>query len=139
MSMKKIILFAIIGLVILAVIAGAILYFTVFRSTDEEKIVEIETFEFQLGKFTTNLSDSRDFFRGDIVIETSNKDLLKEFEIQNAELRDRIIKIIITKKPNEILSADGLQNLRQEIIAAISDVIDTDEITNLFFIDYIIQ
>ncbi|MBN4067654.1 MAG: flagellar basal body protein FliL [Alkaliphilus sp.] len=139
MSIKKIVLFAIIGLIVVGIIAGTILYFTIFRSTDEEKIVEIETFEFQLGKFTTNLSDSRDFFRGDIVIETSNKDLLKEFETKNAELRDRIIKIIITKKPNEMLSADGLQKLREEIIAAISDVIDTDEITNLFFIDYIIQ
>ncbi|MGV8146355.1 MAG: flagellar basal body-associated protein FliL [Alkaliphilus sp.] len=139
MGMKKIILFAVIGLVVIGIIVGAILFFTVFRDTDEEKAEEIETFEFQLGRFTTNLSDSRDFFRGDIVIETTNRDLLKEFETKNAELRDRIIKILITKEPNDILSAEGLQKLREEIIEAIADVMNTDEITNLFFTDYIIQ
>ncbi|MCD5413655.1 MAG: flagellar basal body-associated FliL family protein [Clostridiales bacterium] len=139
MSMKKIILFGIIGLVVLGIIGGLILYFTVFRDTGEESIKEVETFEFHLGKFTTNLSDSRDFFRGEIVIETSDKDLIGEFEDKNAEIRDRIIKIIITKSPNDILSKEGLQKLREEIITAVSDVMDTDEITNLFFIDYIIQ
>ncbi len=142
MSLKKIVIFSIGGLVLVGLIVGVVLYFTVFRGNNDEVsevIEELETFEVPLGAFTTNLSDSNDFFRGEMVIETTNKDLASEIEENNARLRDAVIKIIITKTPNDILSREGLTKLRIEIIETISDVLDTDEITNLFFIDYIIQ
>lgn len=142
MSLKKTIIFAVGGLVLVGLIVGIVLYFTVFRGNGDdvsEVIEELETFEIALGAFTTNLSDSNDFFRGEMVIETTNEDLKSEIERNNARLRDAVIKIIITKTPNDILSREGLTKLRIEIIDAISDVLDTDEITNLFFIDYIIQ
>lgn len=138
MNLKKVIIFSIVGFILSGVFFGTILYFTVFR-TPREASNDTIVYEFQIGSFSTNLSNQRNFFKGEIVIETTDKKLLKRFEERNAELRDQIIETIIGKKPDDLLSPEGQQMLRQELIDTISQVMASDKITNIYFVDYIIQ
>ncbi|WP_280140732.1 flagellar basal body-associated FliL family protein [Natronincola peptidivorans] len=74
-----------------------------------------------------------------MVAETNDRRLIKKFEEKNAELRDQIIKTILSKEPEDILSPEGQQQLRQEILQTISQVMASDRITNVYFTDYIVQ
>lgn len=136
MNIKKILVFSIIGLILSGVFFGTILYFTFFRTPRE---ASMEVYEFEAGSFSTNLNSTKNFFKCEIVIETSDQKLLKRFEEKNAELRDQIIETIIGKKPDDILSPKGQQMLRQELIQTVSQVMTTDKIMNIYFVDYIIQ
>lgn len=138
METKKIILYALIGCILSGLVFGTILYFTVFRNP-QETAKNIKTYEYTMEDFTTNLSGTRVYFKGTIVLETSNKKIPKKFVEKNTELRDGIIQALIAKKPEDILDLKGQQKLRNEIKAIVSRVVDSDEITNVYFIDYIIQ
>ncbi|MBM7613667.1 flagellar basal body-associated FliL family protein [Alkaliphilus hydrothermalis] len=138
METKKIIVYALIGCILSGLVFGTILYFAVFRNP-QEAAKEVKTYEYTMGDFTTNLSGTRVYFKGTIVIETSDKKLPEKFLEKNSELRDGIIQTLISKKPEDILDLKGQQKLRNEIKAIVSRVVNSDEITNVYFIDYIIQ
>ncbi|KAB3535874.1 flagellar basal body-associated FliL family protein [Alkaliphilus pronyensis] len=137
METKKIIIFGIIGFILSAIFFGSIFYFTVLRNNDNEE--NIKSYEFSLGEFTANLSNVRTFFKSTIVVETTNEKLLETFEEKNAEIRDQIIKTLITKTPDILLTEDGQENLRKEIKSIVARIVEADEITNIYFVDYIIQ
>ncbi|KAB3531376.1 flagellar basal body-associated FliL family protein [Alkaliphilus serpentinus] len=136
MGMKKIILFALIGVILAGGVIAGVLYFTVFRSTADKPI---KTYEHNLGDFTANLSSTKNFFRSTIVVETTNDDMIVEMKKKNAVIRDQIIKIMLGKKTDDLLSPEGLSKIQEEIKSNLSSILDTDSITNVFFIDYIIQ
>ncbi len=136
--MKKIITYSIIGFILSGVFFGTIFYFAFFR--DNQPVVQAaKTYEYSLAPFSTNLSNIRSYFKGTIVLETTDKRLLERFPDKDAVIRDSIIKILISKKPEELLDKDGLQSLRFEIIQAVNKVMDSNSVTNIYFIDYIIQ
>lgn len=136
MGMKKIILFALIGVILAGGAFAGVLYFTVFRNTAERPI---KTYEHDLGDFTANLSTTKNFFRSTIVVETTDKKMIEDMKLKNAVIRDQIIKIMIGKKTDDLLSPDGQAKLQNEIKSSLSSLLNTDSITNIFFIDYIIQ
>ncbi len=138
MGTKKVVLYSLIGFILSGVFFGTILYFTFFRSS-EIVVKNVKVYEYTLADFTTNMNSVKSYFRGTIVIETSNKKLLDKFEEKNAEIRDGVIQILISKKPEDILDVGGQQKLRDEIKSVVSRIVNSDEITNVYFIDYIIQ
>lgn len=136
--MKKIITYSIIGFVLSGIFFGAIFYFVFFNNQQPaEKIPQV--YEYSLEPFSTNLSNARSYFKVTIVLETINEDQLKKFEEKNSRIRDSIIKILISKRPDELLNSEGLQKLRNEIAQAVNKIMGTNEVTNVYFIDYIIQ
>ncbi|RQD67764.1 MAG: flagellar basal body protein FliL [Tindallia sp. MSAO_Bac2] len=137
MELKKIIMIALVAFLITAIIVGGILYIFVFRSVDDDQ--PLPTYEHNLGEFSTNLGNQRSFFNGEIVVETTNRDLIQDFEEKNVVLRDRVIKTLISKTPEDVLTPDGQQDLRQELIDIVSEAVGSDEVTNVYFIDYIVQ
>lgn len=137
MELKKIVIISLIAFLITAILVGALLYLFVFRSTDNDQ--PLPTYEHNIGEFSTNLGNQRSFFNGEIVLETTNRNLIGVFEEKNAVLRDRVIKTLINKSPDDVLTPDGQQALRQELIEIISAAVDSDEVTNVYFIDYIVQ
>lgn len=138
MNTKKIIGFSLIGVILAGIVFGGIFFFLVYSPSNNGNKTMV-TYEYTLQDFTTNLGTVRNYFRGSIVIETTNKKMIDKFSLKNAEIRDGIIQILIAKKPEDILDTTGQQALRNEIKDAISKVMETDEITNVYFIDYIIQ
>lgn len=138
MKIKKIILYAVVGILLSAIFFGSIIYFVFFRNADDTS-KPLKTYEYTIGDFTTNLGNVRSFFKGKLVVEVTDKKLLDKFPENNARIRDRVIEILISKKPEQIMDPTGQQNLRIELIGEISKLMETDQISNLYFIDYIIQ
>ncbi|SMP47323.1 flagellar basal body-associated FliL family protein [Anoxynatronum buryatiense] len=138
MDMKKIIIISLVAFLVTAILVGSLLYIFVFR-TPSEKVVVIPTFEYQLGEFSTNLGSQRSFFRGSIVVETTDKKLLDTLENNHIVLRDSVIKTLIGKRAEDVLDPEGQQLLRQELIQVISEVSQSDQISNVYFVEYIVQ
>lgn len=138
MNLKKIIIIALIAFLVTAIVVGGLLYLFVFRTASEEN-KPLPTYEHNLGEFSTNLGTQRSFFKGEIVIETTDRNLLPEFERRNVVLRDRVIKTLLGKTAEDVLEPEGQHQLRQELIHVIGETVQSDEISNVYFIDYIVQ
>ncbi|MEN1759440.1 flagellar basal body-associated FliL family protein [Anoxynatronum sibiricum] len=138
MDMKKIIIISLVAFLVTAILVGSLLYIFVFR-TPSEKVVVTPTFEYQLGEFSTNLGSQRSFFRGSIVVETTDKKMLETLENNHIVLRDSVIKTLIGKRAEDVLDPEGQQLLRQELIQVISEVSQSDQISNVYFVEYIVQ
>lgn len=138
MDMKKILIISLVAFLVTAILVGALLYIFVFR-TPSEKVVVLPTFEYQLGEFSTNLGSQRSFFKGSIVVETTDKKLLDTLEKNHIVLRDSVIKTLIGKRAEDVLDPEGQQMLRQELIQVISEVAQSDQISNVYFVEYIVQ
>lgn len=138
MGLKKIITYILIGFIVSGLFFGVMFYFMNNRQP-REVAVTYKTYEYNAGEFSTNLGSTRSYFKGSIIIETTDKNLSTKFEEKNAELRDSIISTLMGKKADEILDTNGQLELKNEILKAVSNIVNSDKITNIYFTDYIIQ
>ena len=60
---------------------------------------------------------------------------------REAQIRDAIIRIMSSKKAEEVLTKDGKEQLKQELIEAINEATGLDEpaITNIYFAEFVVQ
>ena len=138
MNLRKTALYIFIGFIVSGIIFGALFFFLSNRSKSEIA-VSYKTYEYDLGEFSTNLGNTRNYFKGTIILETLDRELLKKLDKKDAEIRDNIIATLIGKKADEILQPDGQSELKNEILKVVADIVNSDKITNIYFIDYIIQ
>ncbi len=136
--MKKIVTYSIIGFILSGAFFGTIFYFVFFKD-NQPAVKAVKTYEYSMEPFSTNLGNVRSYFKGTIVLETINKELVDRLPEKNTIIRDGIIEILISKTPEELLDKDGLQSLKHEIMQSVNKVMDSNDITNIYFIDYIIQ
>ena len=136
MGKKKILILVLVGALLSVLFFGGIIYFTFFRTPQEEEIV---TYQMPIGEFVANLGSTRNYFQANITLEVTDSKLIDSMEEKHVEIRDIILGILIGKKADELLTPQGKSELKQEIISAISILMDTDEISNLYFTNYIIQ
>ncbi len=56
-------------------------------------------------------------------------------------IKDAIIRVLSSKTAQEVLSAEGKEKLKEELIEAINEAIGLEEapITNIYFIEFIVQ
>lgn len=138
MDTKKIMIFSIIGFIISLLIFGATLYFVYFRDSDGSK-QNLETFNYDAGQFSTNMGDSSHYFKGNIVIESTDKKEIEVMTEKSVIIRDTILKVIISQDPEKMTSNEGLDKLERELISDLSTNLDLKSIKNVYFTDYIVQ
>ncbi|MCB0319321.1 MAG: flagellar basal body-associated FliL family protein [Bdellovibrionales bacterium] len=134
----------------------------------EPQEVEVKYETFQLQPFVVNLSDNRSFLKLTLLLEYDPSivspggilgggggaavggggsidpltgelpGLLKDRE---AMMRDSILNVIAVKSREELLTAEGKEQLKEEIIEAANDASGLDEapIVGAYFLEFIIQ
>jgi len=137
MNKKKLIILVTTGILLSVIFFGGIIYFTFLRSGNDE--AEIETYQHTLGEFTANLGDTRNYFQGELIVEVQDEDLIEAMEEHEIIIRDQILGILIGKSPEELLQPEGQRALKNEIVQAISSVLETEAVSDLYFSSYIIQ
>lgn len=138
MNFKKIVLYVLIGFVVSGILFGTSFYF-MNNKQSKEVVVNYKTYEYNMGEFSTNLGSTRNYFKGTIILEILDKTLLQKLDEKNAELRDSIITTLIGKEADEILDPGGQLELKNEVLKVVADIVNSDKITNIYFVDYIIQ
>ncbi len=134
--MKKIVIFSIIGVLISALVFGGVAYFMVFSKGSTEKK---EIINYEVGEFSTNLSDTRHFFKGKIIIGITNKKEIKTLDEKKVALRDEVLSILIQQKPEDMVSVEGMSSIKKELKRNIGENLEIKSIEEIYFTDYIVQ
>ncbi|AHM56652.1 hypothetical protein EAL2_c13570 [Peptoclostridium acidaminophilum DSM 3953] len=133
--MKKIVIYSIAGVAVLAI--GFAVAFFLFSGKTEAK--QIKTYNYDMGVFSTNIGGTKNFFKGNIIIESTDKKAETVLAEKNAILRDIILETIIQQKPEDMVSPDGMNGIKKDIIDKIKTRVGIDSIENIYFTDYIVQ
>jgi flagellar FliL protein len=136
--MKKKLIIIIAGVLIVAM-AGV--YFFVIAAKPPEKVYECYT---PGDYFVTNIKDSSSLIKTTIVLELyvqekELEDVTAYLTENNYIIRDIIVFTLRSKTEEELRSQDIDQALRQEIVQRISEKMEIDYITMVYFNDYVVQ
>jgi flagellar protein FliL len=97
-----------------------------------------------LEPFLVNLADqdANRYLKASIRILVANAEVAKkanENEVLMPRLRDTILNILSTKVANEIISNEGKQKLKKEILEKINEFIPEKAAKEIFFTDFVVQ
>lgn len=139
-SLKSIILIVIV-LILLMLMTTGIAYF-VARNFAGASIVHKEpskeTATYSAGDFLTNLSD-KGYIKVSLVYLLDSKDIEKELQSKDYEIRDRIFTILRSKNFDSVKDSNGMEELRKQIKESINSVLSDGKITDVYFTSIIVN
>lgn len=139
-----------VAFVIIATVGSAFITYLIFRGNSAQPAQGQEAASapkelgptFDLGEFTLNLLSSpnqRRYIRMQIVLEAGNKKVITELEQRTPQIRDAIISIVRSRTAEDLSTQAGMESLRLDILRAMNGLVSKGEVTDVFFIDLIIQ
>jgi len=110
-------------------------------ATSEQKPVEVVKKEnlLTLDSFTVNLAQGegpKRYVRTDIVLKMSDDAKAPEFEARKPQIRDTIISILNTKRPDDLLKKEGKSFLKDEIKASINSFLVDGRVEDIYYISF---
>lgn len=96
---------------------------------------------FALEPFIVNIYDGQElrYLKVKIELEMVNAAVKGELETRLAAVRDSILVLISTKTLHDIQDAQGKNQLKDEIMAAINRIIPPGKIAKIYFTDFVVQ
>jgi flagellar FliL protein len=138
-----------IALLIVATVGSAFATYLIFGRARTEETGQAEVTikkamgpTYDVGEFTLNLKSKTNqmrFIRTQIVLEANNAKTVSELQTRAPQVRDQLITLLRSRTMEELSSDGGMEQLRFDIIKAINGIISRGEITDVFFIDLILQ
>ena len=147
MTRKKLVIFIIIPLIFVSVGAVSFVVWnkTSFFSSQTEKVPEnnseVIRSVYSLDTFIVNLADKggRRFLRVTMDLELKDESLAGEIDKRLSQIRDSILMIIPTKRFEDINSVEGKIALSDEIMTKLNSFLKDGSITNIYFVEFVIQ
>ncbi len=96
---------------------------------------------FSLEPFIVNIYDGQDlrYLKVKIELQMANPAIKAELEGQLAAIRDAILVVLTTKTLQEVQDVQGKNQLREEILAAISKIVAQGKVSKVYFTDFVVQ
>ncbi|OFZ24960.1 MAG: hypothetical protein A2381_12855 [Bdellovibrionales bacterium RIFOXYB1_FULL_37_110] len=94
---------------------------------------------YPLKTFTANLAQGdgpRRFLRMTAVIQFSQDTKKSEVEARSPQIRDKIISLINSKRPEDLLKVEGKAYLKEEIKAAINALMVDGHVMNVYYVEF---
>jgi flagellar protein FliL len=94
---------------------------------------------FELQPFTANLAEGdgpRRYIRLQVVLKTTKESDKKELEQKMPLMRDQIITLLNTKRPEDLLVAEGKGYLKEEIKSGINAFLTHGMVKDVFYISF---
>lgn len=92
-----------------------------------------------LDPFTVNLAQGdgpRRYVRLDAVLRLSKDTKLEEIEARKPQIRDTIISILNTKRPDDLLKKEGKSYLKEEIKASVNSFLVDGRVEDVFYTSF---
>ncbi len=89
--------------------------------------------------FIVNLGVKGSFLKTTIQLELTRPEPGHDFERNVPKIRDAIIRVLSTRIAQEILAPEGKEKLREDIKKAANDALGTEDITAIYFTEFIVQ
>ena len=149
---KLLLIVIVVLLLLLLVIGGAVAYFLLSSNSKQEstqqevkkhKVEELTKMGpiYPLDPFTVNLvsSNADRYLKCKINFELDSPELQQELDKKIPAIRDMIISILSSKSVEEIQTAKGKEKLKEEIKRKVNSILNTGEIRNVYFTEFVIQ
>lgn len=139
-SFKNIILVVII-LFMLMLMTSVVAYFVARNfagSTINSHETEKQATPYSAGDFLTNLSD-KGYIKVSLVYLLDSKELEKELQSKDFEIRDRIFTILRSKNFDSVKDSRGMEELRKQIKTSINSLLTSGKITDVYFTSIIVN
>lgn len=139
MSTKKIILIVIIVVVMLFAVVGSVVGIIFSKGNGIISKKQSEKLYLPMEELYCNVKESKKIVKARITVEVSNKKTLKNIGEKQFLIRDEINKIIRSKTEDKLKGKEGQIALQKEITDSLVKIFDDNNITNIYFDDFIIQ
>lgn len=139
MSTKKIILIVVIVVVMLFAVVGSVLGIIFSKGNGIISKKQPEKLYLSMDEIYCNVKESKKIVKARITVEVINKKTLKNIEEKQFLIRDEINKIIRSKTEDKLKGKEGQIALQKEITDSLVKIFDDNNITNIYFDDFIIQ
>lgn len=171
---KKLIIFAVVGLVVVAALAVGIPMMLGGGDAEHEEELEEEApkvyMQAKLDTFIVNLSQAKNFLKVTMLIEYDPEALHPhgedghgggggyggggsgggaadptalppELKAKEPQIRDAVIRVLSSKKAEDVLTPEGKESLKEELVEALNEAVAFDEppVTNVYFTEFIVQ
>lgn len=140
--MKKIMLFATLGLVALMALfyvkQSGLLQKFLGEKEAKPKPPLVYTFEQQ---FLVNLADEDVLRYVKVVLGVSTYDqkVIDEIKKRMVEVRDAIILVISSRKSEELLKPEGKKKLKNDIVETLNNLLSSGKVEQVYFVDFVMQ
>lgn len=96
---------------------------------------------FTLDPFIVNIYDGQElrYLKVKIEMEMANPAFKPELEARLAAIRDAILVVLTTKTLQEVQDVQGKNQLREEILIAVSKIVAQGKVSRIYFTDFVVQ
>lgn len=96
---------------------------------------------FPLDPFIVNIYDGQElrYLKVKVELEMANPTIKAELDGRLAAIRDAILVVLTAKTLQEIQDAQGKNQLREEILTAISKIVAQGKVVKIYFTDFVVQ
>lgn len=96
---------------------------------------------FALEPFIVNIYDGQElrYLKVKVEMEMANPAIKAELDGRLAAMRDAILVVLTSKTLQDIQDIQGKNQLREEILTAISKIVAQGKVTKIYFTDFVIQ
>lgn len=96
---------------------------------------------YSLDPFIVNIYDGQElrYLKVRIEMEMASPSIQSELEARLAAIRDAILVVLTTKTLQEIQDVQGKNQLREEILQAVSKIVAQGKVTRIYFTDFVVQ
>lgn len=110
------------------------------KSHGDEHATEVGPM-YPMTTFIVNLmSDSgQRYLKTTLSLELDNPEMTEEVEKQKDRIRDTILNILTSKTVEEVTTAKGKEDLKNEMVEKINEGLKDGEIRNVYFTEFVIQ
>ncbi|WP_436663493.1 flagellar basal body-associated FliL family protein [Alicyclobacillus acidoterrestris] len=99
---------------------------------------EAAALQVTLPQMTTNL-ESSGLIQFTLTLQADNKSTKKELSLMQYQIQDDVNEIMRQYTPNQLRNDKGLNNLKQVIQKDINGMLDTGNVTNVYFSQVLVQ
>jgi flagellar FliL protein len=139
---KNIALIGVIILLLLVIASGIIIYMLLNAPKDSgQEPIKIDkniTMVTVGDSFVNNVKDSKKVCKITLEVEI-NKEIAELITYRQAEIRDTINAMMRSKTEEDLAGKEGQERLQKEIVTAIQKIINSKEVKNVYFDEFIVQ
>lgn len=92
-----------------------------------------------LETFIVNLQVKGSFLRSTIQLEFAEPELPHTIENDVPKIKDAVIRVLSAKSSSELLTSEGKDKVRSEIRDSVNEILGGEEVTQVYFTEFIIQ
>lgn len=92
-----------------------------------------------MSTFVVNLAENGSYLRCQVQLEFTGTSVPKRFYARQVPIRDALIKLMASRTPEELSSADGRQELKDLILETVNNTVKREIVKEVYFTQFVMQ